>query len=267
MLGRLNSLQNDIRVAIVGMGVMGKGLLYQCHITPGIKCIAIADIKPDRAVACAEWLGLDYRIASNLKTVHEVIRQGLVAVCEDGDLLSRCEFVDVLVESSNVIGTAARYAVTALEFQKHLVLMNAEIDLIFGPYLLDLATRKGVVYTSCDGDQHVVIKRLIDDIRLWGFELVMAGNIKGFLDRYANPQTIISEADKRNLDYRTCASYTDGTKLNIEMALVANATNLSTLTPGMNGPRANDTDEVFHHFGFRALLKNGQPWVDYLLGA
>ncbi len=267
MLDRLNSLQNDIKVAIIGMGAMGKGLLYQCHITSGIKCIAIADIRLDRAVACAKWLELDYRIASSLKAVHEVIRQGFVAVCEDGDLLARCEFVGVLVESSNAIGAAARYAVTGLEFQKHLVLMNAEIDLIFGPYLLDLATRKGVVYTSCDGDQHIVIKRLIDDIRLWGFELVMAGNIKGFLDRYANPETIASEANKRNLDSRMCASYTDGTKLNIEMALVANATNLSTLTPGMNGPRANNIDEIFHLFDFRALWKNGQPWVDYLLGA
>ncbi len=166
-----------------------------------------------------------------------------------------------------LVRAAAGYAARALEFQKHLVLMNAEIDLIFGPYLLDLATKKGVVYTSCDGDQHIVIKRLIDDIRLWGFELVMAGNIKGFLDRYANPETIASEADKRHLDYRMCASYTDGTKLNIEMALIANAANLSTLTPGMKGPRANSVDEVFHYFDFHALWKNGQPWVDYLLGA
>lgn len=267
MLGRLKSLQNDIRVAIVGMGTMGKGLLYQCHITPGIRCVAIADIEIYKAVACAKWLRLDYRVAPDLKTMHETIRQGFICVCEDGDLLARCEFVDVLIESSNAIGAAGEFAVRALQCEKHLVLMNAEIDLIFGPYLLDLAEKEEVVYTSCDGDQHTVIKHLIDDIQLWGLELVMAGNIKGFLDRYANPETIASEADKRNLDYRMCASYTDGTKLNIEMALVANATNLSTLTPGMNGPRARNIRDVFHHFDFHALWKSGQPWVDYLLGA
>ena len=32
-----------------------------------------------------------------------------------------------------------------------------------------------------------------------GFEPVLAGNIKGFLDRSANPTTIVPEADKRNL--------------------------------------------------------------------
>jgi predicted homoserine dehydrogenase-like protein len=91
--------------------------------------------------------------------------------------------------------------------------MNSEIDLIFGPYLTEKALENGVVYTSCDGDQYGVIKHLIDDLRFWGFELVMAGNIKGFLSRYANPTTIIPEADKRNLDYKMCTSYTDGTKL------------------------------------------------------
>jgi len=124
---RLKSLQNDIRVAIIGMGAMGKGLFYQCHITPGIKCVAIADIKIDKAVACVEWMKLNYRIAHGLKTVHEAIRQGFVAVCEDGDLLARCELVNVLVESSNSIGAAGKFAVEVLEHEKHLVLMNAEI--------------------------------------------------------------------------------------------------------------------------------------------
>jgi len=72
--------------------------------------------------------------------------------------------------------------------------MNSEIDLIFGPYLLSLARANNVVYTSCDGDQYGVIKHLIDDLRCWGFDMVMAGNIKGFLDRCANPENIITEA-------------------------------------------------------------------------
>jgi len=30
-----------IRIGIIGMGSMGKGLLYQSHITPGIECVAV----------------------------------------------------------------------------------------------------------------------------------------------------------------------------------------------------------------------------------
>ena len=84
---------------------------------------------------------------------------------------------------------------------------------MYGPLLLELAMEEGVVYTCADGDQPTVIKKLIDDITLWGFDLVMAGNIKGFHDRYTNPTKIAPEADKRLLDHKMCSSYTDGTKL------------------------------------------------------
>jgi predicted homoserine dehydrogenase-like protein len=267
LLSRLKSLQKGIKVGIVGMGSMGKGLFYQCQITPGIDCVAIADIDIDRAVACVDWMKLNYRVVEDLKDMHEATRQGFVAVCKDGDLVARCEMADVMIEASNSIGPAGGYAATALECGKHLVLMNAEIDLIFGPHLLRLAKDNGVVYTSCAGDQYSVIKRLIDDLRLWGFDLVMAGNIKGFLDRYSNPTKIVPEADKRNLSYKMATAYTDGTKLNIEMAILANATKLSALVPGMHGPPAKHVGEVFELFDFNALWAKRQPLVDYILGA
>jgi predicted homoserine dehydrogenase-like protein len=96
---------------------------------------------------------------------------------------------------------------------------------------------------------------------------VVAGNIKGFLDRSANPTTIVPEADKRNLDYRMCTSYTDGTKLGIEMALVANAYGLRTAVPGMLGPRARDVTEVLDLFDFASIRDGESAVVDYVLGA
>lgn len=267
LLNRLKALDRSIRIAIVGIGSMGKGLFYQCQVTPGVECVAMADIKAERAIHCAVWMKRDYRVVDNLGAMEQIIRQGGIAICEDGDLAARCGLVDVLIESSNSIGPAGQFSVTALEHGKHLILMNAEADLIFGPYLMDLAQSNGSVYTSCDGDQYGVLKHLIDDLQLWGFELVMAGNIKGFLDRYSNPTKIIPEADKRNLDYRMATAYTDGTKLCIEMALVSNAFGLSTLVPGMQGPRASHVRDVFHLFDFNRLWRDEQPFVDYILGA
>jgi predicted homoserine dehydrogenase-like protein len=145
--------------------------------------------------------------------------------------------------------------------------MNSEVDLVAGPYLLQLARRHDAVYTSCDGDQHGVIKHIVDDIRLWGFDLVMAGNIKGFLDRYANPATIVPEADKRHLGYKMATAYTDGTKLGIEMALLANALGLAVMMPGMTGPRASHVHEVFRLFDFASIRDRARPVVDYILGA
>lgn len=267
MLERLKNLKNDIRAAVIGTGFMGKGMIYQSLITPGFRCVAIADIDLTKAISCAEELDLDFQVVHTLADMHDAIRNNRTAVCEDGDLVARCEMVDVLFEVSNSIIEAAGFAVTALEHGKHLVLMNAELDLIFGPYFMQLARANGVTYTTCDGDQPGVIKRLINDLQFWGFDLVMAGNIKGFLDRYSNPTKIIPEADKRNLGYKMATAFTDGTKVNIEMALIANALDLEILVPGMRGPRASHVRDVFYLFDFDDLWTTRQPFADYILGA
>jgi predicted homoserine dehydrogenase-like protein len=267
ILSRLKSLATPIRVGIIGAGHTGKALLYQCGITPGIKCVAIADIKVDKALAACSAFGHEHRLVENLGDLHDTIARGAVAVSQDGELLARCESMDVLIESSSAVGAGGHFAAVALENHLHVVMMNAESDLIFGPYLMGLAEKNGVVYTTCDGDQPGVIKRLVDEVTLWGFELVMAGNIKGFLDRYVNPTSIIPEADKRFLDYKMCTAYTDGTKLSVEMALVANALGLETDTPGMHGPRAKDLLEVFDLFDLDRMTERGCAVVDYVLGS
>ena len=264
---RMQLLDENIKVAIIGAGTIGKGLFYQCRITPGIECVAIADVRIERGINCAELLPGEYRIVQDMETMHDTIRGGYLAVSEDGDLLARCEMADLLIEASSSIAAAGQFSVTAIRHGKHLILMNAEADLIFGPYLMALAQENGVVYSSCDGDQHGVIKHLVDELVLWGFHLVMAGNIKGFLDRYSTPSKIIPEADKRNLDYIQATAMTDGTKLNIEMALVANALDLTVIVPGMRGPLAARVHDVFDLFDFDQIWRSGCPVVDYILGA
>ncbi len=266
-LTRLNSLTQPIKIAIIGMGHAGKGLLCQCGMTPGIKCVAVADIAVDKATDACQALDCSYEIVEDLGSLHNVIQKGKTAVCQDGELLARCESVDVLFEATNTIAHAGRYAEMALQNGIHVLMRNAEADLTLGPYLMRVAKSNGVVYSSADGDQPGVLQRLIRDIRLWGFELVMAGNIKGFLNRYANPTNIIPEADKRFLDYKMCTAFTDGTKLAVEMAVLANALGLDTDVPGMHGPKAKELLEVFDLFDFERWHANGKAMVDYVCGS
>jgi predicted homoserine dehydrogenase-like protein len=267
VLTRLKSLSRPIRVAIIGVGSAGKGLFYQCSVTPGIQCVALADLHVGKAVEAARAFGRTFRVVDQPADLEDAIQRGEVAICADGEMPARCESADVLIDASSAIADGGRFACAAIETGKDVVMMNAEADLIFGPYLMHLAQQKGVVYTSCDGDQPGCLRRLIDEVCLWGFELVMAGNIKGFLDRYSNPTKIIPEADKRFLDHKMCAGYTDGTKLSIEMALVANAFDLVTMVPGMHGPRATRLVEVFDLFDFAAIRAGGRGVVDYVLGS
>jgi len=256
----------DIKVGIIGVGSMGKGLAYQIERTPGLECVALADININNCLECAAWLDKESQIVNDRQAINTQVRNGRFAVTKNGTLISGCGPIDVVIEASSAIVPGLGYCEEALQNGKHLVMMNAEVDLTFGPHLLNVARKNGVTYTSCDGDQHGVIKRLIDEIELWGFELVMAGNIKGFLDRYSNPQKIIPEADKRKLDYKMATAYTDGTKLAIEMALVSNALGLRPNKCEMTGPPAKHVSEVLSLFNLEEI-RESTPVVDYILGA
>jgi len=257
-----------IRVAVVGVGgSMGRGLALQLRITPGFRLVAAIDIDVPRAEDAARLHGRQWTTAASEREVVAALRAGKTVVTDDAFpvLAQGREYVDVLIESTNTVAMAARVVDSALRMKIDVVLMNAEVDCLLGPLLHETARNAGALVTSDAGDQHGVLMRMIDEVRLWGFQIVMAGNIKGFLDRYATAASMAEEARKRNLNPVMCAAYTDGTKLNIEMALVANATGLVPACRGMLGPRADHVGEVFEKFDLESLRDPGV--VDYILGA
>ncbi|MEX2232585.1 MAG: homoserine dehydrogenase [Cyclobacteriaceae bacterium] len=264
---RLISLEKDIRVAVIGIGSIGKGLVYQVNATPGMKPVAIADIFINKAIDCAKWLNLDYEIVNTVSDLNYAIQRGKVAVTDKGELIAGSGLVHVMIESSNAVLQGAVHALKAIQNHQHVVMMNFEAEMMYGPVLLRAAQEEGVVYTCADGDQPTVIKRMIDDIELWGLDIVMAGNIKNYLDRYTDPIKIAPEADKRTLDHKMCSSYTDGTKLCVEMAVLANAINGKTAVPGMFGHRMKHVNEIFNYINFDEVWDRKHPLVDYVLGS
>src|SRR5580704_3566775 len=87
---RLSSLREPIRIGLIGIGSMGQGLLHQCSITPGMECVAMADIVPQRAIDCAVMQGLPHKLARRAAEVEDAIRGGFIAICEDGRLVAGC---------------------------------------------------------------------------------------------------------------------------------------------------------------------------------
>lgn len=264
---RLLSLDKQISVAVIGIGSIGKGLVYQVNATPGMKPVAIADIYINKAIDCAKWLNFDYEVVNTLSDLNYAIQRGKVAVTDRGDLITASGLVHVMIESSNAVYEGAMHALTAIKHHQHVVMMNFEAEMMYGPVLLKAAQEEGVVYTCADGDQPTVIKRMIDEIELWGLDIVMAGNIKNYLDRYTDPVKIAPEADKRTLDHKMCSSYTDGTKLCVEMAVLANAINGKTAVPGMFGHRMKHVNEIFNYVNFDEVWDRKHPLVDYVLGS
>lgn len=232
-----------------------------------MKPVAIADIFIDKAIDCAKWLNLDYEVVHTLDDLNYAIQRGKVAVTDKGELICGSGLVHVLIESSNAVLGGALHALKAIRNHQHVVMMNFEAEMMYGPLLLREAQNEGVVYTCADGDQPTVIKKLIDEIELWGLDIVMAGNIKNYLDRYTDPVKIAPEADKRTLDHKMCSSYTDGTKLCVEMAVLANGINGRTAVPGMFGHRMKHVNEIFQYINFDEVWDGKHPLVDYVLGS
>ena len=116
--------------------------------------------------------------------------------------------------------------------------MNAELDATIGPILKTYADRAGVIITTSDGDQPGVIMNLYRYVNAIGCKPVLAGNMKGLQDPYRTPETQKGYAEKYKQKPRMVTSFADGTKISMEMAVVANATGLKAgkrghVWPGM----------------------------------
>lgn len=259
--------EKPVGFVLLGAGSVGQGVFHQSLITPQTECRVICDLHIDRALSLTDPRRPS-RIVDNEGTLADTLARGEIALCEDAALAASAPGVEVLFDASTAIGAAPAVIETAMATGKHVVMMNAEADALFGPWFWQLAQRHGVAYSSSDGDQPAVIARLVEELRFYGLEFVMGGNIKGFLDRYSDPVKIIPEARKRDLDPQMCASYTDGTKLCVEMSIVANALGCTVAKPGMFGPGMAETTDLFEHFELEKMWSPGQPpLVDYVLGA
>jgi predicted homoserine dehydrogenase-like protein len=246
---------------------MGRGVFLQSVMTGRFDCPVVCDRKPKPFLKFLSARGIPYVMVHNSRELEDAFSKGALAVCSDVKLITDCQTIDGVVDATGDVREAVTFCADILNNKKHLIMVNSEADLMFGPYFADLARENKVVYTSCDGDQYGVLKRMIEEIKLWGFRIVMAGNMKGFLNRYANEVTIAGEADKRQFDHKMTACFTDGTKLNIEMALIANSEGYCTKKPGMFGPRVSHVRDVLTAFNLPELWEGRKPFVDYILGA
>jgi len=258
---------NPIRVAMVGAGTMGYGIALQIiRFTRGMRLVAISNRTPSRAEAAYRDAGVEgVKHVEGIKQLEDNIARGGYSVTQDPTLLCRAGNVDAVVEVTGEVDFGARVAMEAIENGKHVILMNSELDAALGPILKVHADRAGVIMTNSDGDQPGVIMNLYRFVKTIGFRPVLAGNIKGLQDPYRTPQTQKGYAEKYNLKPTMATAFADGTKISMEMAVVANATGLKVGKRGMYGPACAHVKDAVKLFPMEQMLDGGL--VDYLLGA
>jgi len=250
------ALAHTRKVALIGAGAMGYGLLHEALHGRGFAIVAVHDVRP-RALAQARERLREHGSEDGACVVTDSTQAFLDAAAD----------ADLFIDASSAVDATRPLLERAIDTGRHVFMMNSEADLAHGPELFARAQQRGVIYSSVDGDQHGVILRLAGEARSWGLDLALLGNVKGFLDRRATPSSVVAEARKRDLDPVMCCAYTDGTKLAVEMALVANATGARVATRGMHGPALADASDVLRTFDFDRAWGGGAPLVDYVLGA
>ncbi len=260
---------NPVKVALVGAGFMGRGLVNQVvNSTPGMRLVAICN----RTQANAERAYLEagvqrFTVVNNAVDLDRVVRAGGYAITSNYEAVCECNNVDVIVEATGAVEYGAHIVVDAIEHQKHVVLMNAEVDATVGPILAKKAEKAGVVLTGCDGDQPGVEMNLVRFVRGIGLKPLVCGNIKGLQDPYRNPTTQRGFAEKWGQDPAMVTSFADGTKISFEQALVANATGMTVHKRGMLGrDHTGHIDELTSMYDIEELERLGGA-VDYVVGS
>lgn len=266
-LRKRQSEGRPIRVGLIGAGYMGRGIALQIlTAVPGMQLVAVYNRHLADAQRAYTQAGIEHvRVVETPAQLEKAMHDGVCAVTENAFAICRAEGIDAIIEVTGTIDFGAEVILAAVAGGKHVVMMNAELDATLGPILRVYADRAGVLLSTADGDQPGVIMNLLRWVQSIGFKPVLAGNMKGLQDPYRTPETQKEFAARHKQKPAMVTSFADGTKISMEMAVVANATGFRVGRRGMYGPRCNHVNETPGLFPVEQMLGGGL--VDYTLGA
>jgi predicted homoserine dehydrogenase-like protein len=266
-LQKLEATDRPIRVGMVGAGATGRAIALQLGTpVPGMRLVAIANRTPEHTERAFREAGFaDWARVETARQAEAKIALGVPVLTDDPSVLTSCDAIDILLEVTGTVEAAANAVLDAFRHGKHVVLVNAELDSLIGPMLKAKADAAGVVVTHTDGDEPGVAMTLLRYLRTLGLKTVAAGNIKGMVDYYRNPDTQRAFAEKHDQDVKKVTSFADSTKLSMEATVLANATGFYVGRRGMYGPPCGYVREIANLLPAKQMLETGL--VDYALGA
>lgn len=233
-------LGRPIRVGLIGSGEMGTDIVTQCGQMRGITVAGIAEINVEAAKKAITIAGRsNFVVADSAAKIAAAIESGNTAISNDAHAICKSDHIDVVIDATGKPGVGAEIGMVAMEYGKHLVMMNVEADVTIGALLKREAARLGVVYTLGAGDEPSSCMELINFVVSLGYPIVAAGKGKNNpLNIDATPDAYMDEAIRRNMNPRMLVEFVDGSKTMVEMAAISNATGLVPDKPGMHGPAA-----------------------------
>ena len=180
------------------------------------------------------------------------------------DLLTNS--VDELIDNSDLIVECSGDVIHATDIVDKVLLaslavvtMDSELQVTTGSYFVG----RGFI-TEAEGDQPGCLAALRENVVQMGFRPLVYGNIKGFLNHHPTRAEMEFWARKQNLSLEQVTSFTDGTKVQFEQALVANGLGAGIAVPGLLGIASEDVNTGAQALADRAKSL-GYPISDYIL--
>jgi predicted homoserine dehydrogenase-like protein len=225
-----------IRVGLVGTGAIVKGLVKLLRNNSEMSVSGVLT----RRTGIIDGLEIPKEFVHNIPEV--LFLKSDVIVVSTGDPIYSTEIINA-----------------AFQYDLPVVTMDADTMVTTGTWL----SRQGLI-TESNGDQPGCLASLRQEVLDMGFSPVVYGNIKGFLNLKPTPEEMNFWATKQGFSLDSVTSFTDGTKLQIEQVLVANAFGTAIAKQGLIGIQTED----FESAGYKLaeIADNmGAPISDYIL--
>ncbi len=261
----------QIRVSLVGAGLMGKGMVSQMMLMKGMIPSLVASRNIEDAIESYTLAGIareDIVIGKNIEDINCAMEKNKLVVTDVIEYATKANLVDVVVDATGGPNTGAKIAMDAIFNHKHIVMVNVEADVTVGPILNKLAKNAGVIYTGTAGDEPGSVKEIYDFADALGFDIIAIGKGKNNpIDWDATPDSVREKALEKKLKPLRLASFVDGTNTMIEMAAMSNATGFLPDIRGAHGPTATvkELPNIFRLKEDGGILNN-HGIVDYVNG-
>ena len=225
------------RIGVVGTGYIAKGIVMALGHTDDLEVVRVfTHSEPARRT--------DYpRPALLTNQVDDLVAESDLVVVASGDPIRAVEPVEAAIGASLPVVT-----------------MDAELQVTVGSHF----ARQGYL-SEAEGDQPGCLAALREEALAMGFSPLVYGNLKGFLNHHPTLEEMRHWSGVQGISLDKTVAFTDGTKVQIEQALVANGLGAAIARDGLLGPTAASVPEGGAELA-KAAEALGAPLSDYLLG-
>lgn len=199
------------------------------ELTPKIGVIGAGFIA--RGLTRALRASRNFEISRVLSRRHPEYCEGFGGDVVTNSVDDLIEHSDIIVECSGDPVYATPVVRSVLQSGIPVVTMDTELHITTGTYLNSI----GGYLTEAEGDQPGSLAALANEATAMGFDPIVYGNVKGFLNYNPTHTEMTRWANMQGISLEQVTSFTDGTKVQMEQVLVANGLNADIAPGGMIG--------------------------------